>query len=157
MTARKIARIGSVSSGTMRPEDLLPEFLYTLGQLDKPRHDAFVAANADLLDSDEVDEDSDEYADGCDDLVNELFDILGEYAPPYCYFGANEGDGADYGFWPSLDSIRDGIDAGEVFQVEAGEEWDADSIGGASYVWEVNDHGNGTLYGKDGKELWSIV
>lgn len=32
-------------------------------------------------------------------LVSKLFDILDQIAPKYCYFGAHQGDGSDYGFW----------------------------------------------------------
>lgn len=156
MTTNKFARLGSVSSATMRAEDLVPEFLYTLGQLDKKRHDEFVSANADVLDNDEADEESDGYEDGLQEVCDELFTILNDYAPPYAYFGAHEGDGCEYGFWVSWDSLNDDCRYGTVCKVDAGDEWPEDAKE-AEYVLEVNDHGNATLYTTDGKEVWSVV
>jgi hypothetical protein len=86
--------IGSVSSGTMRSEDLLDAFTYTLKQLDEPRFTAFSDDNQDAFN-----DESPDYQESLDQAVEELFDILNEYAGPYFYFGAHEGDGADYGFW----------------------------------------------------------
>lgn len=33
------------------------------------------------------------------ECLMELFDALNKVAPSGCYFGANEGDGSDFGFW----------------------------------------------------------
>ena len=156
MTAQ--AKIGSVSHGTMRPEDLVPTFLYELGQLDKPAHDKFVAANAEWLDNDELNEDDAEYADALDDISSELFDLLNDYAPPYCYFGANKGDGADYGFWVSWESFESDVTDGVIVKVPAGDEWDREKLKECvEYVAEVTDHGNVTLLTAAGKEVWAVV
>ncbi len=144
--------IGSVSHGTMRPEDLIPDFLYVLGQLDKAAHDKIVGEYADVLDTDEPDAEQEGYC------LEALFDALGNAAPPYCSFGSHEGDGADYGFWPCIDSLEEDTDneCGPVFKVNAGDEW-PELPEGVEYVSEVTDHGNVTLYARDGKELWSCV
>jgi hypothetical protein len=92
------ARLGSVSSGTMQARDLIPAFASELERLlgeDTTSTGAILAS--------EINADTCEDWDNCehaDDFVNALFDALGEYAPVFCYFGASEGDGADYGFWP---------------------------------------------------------
>lgn len=138
--------IGSIITGTMRAEDLLPEFLYWLGQMDRSRADAFEVAHG-LADCDDVD------AETAQTAVDELFDILGEYAPPYCYFGAHEGDGADCGVWVSWDSLDDF----DGLKVEDTSEVPDDYTGD---VLHVNDHGNTTLYTADrGRltEVWAIV
>lgn len=157
MTTNKHAPLGSVSSGTMRPKDLIPEFLYTLGQLDKARHDALAEEYKDVLDG-EWDEEQDcdgegECAEQIDYCLEALFDALEKYAPPYCYFGAHEGDGDDYGFWVSWDAITEGEADGNIVRVNAGDEWP----GEGDHVLEVTDHGNATLYDRAGNEIWAVV
>lgn len=77
------ATIGTVSSATMRTEDLYDAFTSELERLDSKRYLQFVLDKS---------EDPDEQ-------IEELFDILNQYAPDGCYFGAHPGDGCDYGFW----------------------------------------------------------
>lgn len=45
----------------------------------------------------------DYWEDQASDDLHELFDILDAIAPEGCYFGAHEGDGSLYGFWPCDD------------------------------------------------------
>jgi hypothetical protein len=93
VTKFRYATIGSVSSGTMRPEDLIPDFAWELKSLmrgNRLTRDQRKRFNALLKECDKDIEDCED-ADG---LLDELFDALGEFAPPYCYFGASEGDGA---------------------------------------------------------------
>ena len=94
---------GSVSSGTMRPLDLLSTFTAELDQWDR---DAAVAWRelfpevASAL-ADEDPEEALEEVDGglVSEAVDELFDRLDYISPPGCHFGAHEGDGSDYGWW----------------------------------------------------------
>lgn len=94
--------IGTVSHGTMREEDLIPCFAELLEELAKEanRLEDFAA----LL------QEAGAYAEGIKDetidpldILVDLFDALNEFAPEGCYFGAHEGDGSDYGFWPVND------------------------------------------------------
>lgn len=150
------ARLGSVSSGTMRAEDLIPAFADTLEALlrvqprNVPRrtHRKLIHEARALHDYDSED---------AGDIVNELMDALNEYAPPYSCFGAHQGDGADYGFWPSIDSLEEAVHDGDVLKIADLADIPA---GYAGEVMLVNDHGNVTLLlATRGRltELWSVV
>ena len=146
----KYASLGSISTGTLRTEDLLDSFADEL--------EYHVTRNAELplverehltklvWDAREVtDFDSEEAAD----LSRELWDALGQFAPPYCYFGSIEGDGADFGFWfcgpGSIEDLPRVSGPNEV-EKHLGEE-----------CVFVNDHGNVTIYGADGKPVLELV
>ena len=138
--------LGSVSSGTMRQEDLYDAFLGELRYIDNARADEFCGE----YQFPETDEGAlDEFYQ---DAVDALFDILGEYAPDYCYFGANEGDGADYGFWVSWDSLEDAVRCGEIDKGDETPDWPHNKP-----FLHVSDHGDATLYDADGTELWGCV
>lgn len=157
------AEIGSISSGTLRTEDLLEAFADALenivrgeqseersGELMAPVYEA-----RELLDKDS-DCWTDEEHEAASWLANEdLMDALNEHAPPYCYFGAHPGDGADFGFWPCEDAIRDAIHDGEILCVEDSRNAERRVI--PEYVYHVNDHGNATLYRITLEPAWSVV
>lgn len=139
------ATIGSISHGTLRTVDLLDSFASELDRLEGERDDVAEARavltlhNAGWLtiaDSDEASE-----------LVQALQDALNEFAPPYCYFGTTEGDGSDFGFWPSMEAIDELPRVNDPADVEGM---------GEDCVF-VNDHGNVTVYGADGSVIWDIV
>lgn len=138
--------IGSISHGTLRTEDLIQEFIYTLKQLDTEKQYAKLIEEAEAITDFESEE--------AEEILNEdLFNALNELAPPYFYFGAHEGDGADFGFWLSEDSLVDfdGLKVNDTSEVP--EEYVGEVI-------HVNDHGNTTLYvAEAGKltEIWAIV
>jgi hypothetical protein len=96
------ATFGTISSGTMLPEDLIPEFAWHLsyiigngGSLNELSHGT--SDEKKLLAECYSLEDYDSETAGF--ILEELFDALNEHAPQYAYFGAHPGDGADYGFW----------------------------------------------------------
>jgi hypothetical protein len=147
------ADIGSISSGTMRTEDVLAAFSAELkyhvqrnaaewcsdgGRAERDRLLKLVAEA-------EATEDFD--SDEASELVTELEDELSAFAPPYCYFGAHEGDGSDYGFWPIMDAID------ELPRVQDSDE--AKALGEDCVF--VNDHGNVTVYGGDGSVIIDLV
>jgi hypothetical protein len=135
----------------MRPEDLIPAFASELrdriaANIETPLSDPnrLLLRDCDRLSP--VDDPS--YAA---ELLNDLFDALNEFAAPYTYFGTNEGDGSDYGYWPDIESAKN--DCGYV---RAGDELPRNNE-----VLIVNDHGNATCsFVNDAGELtvyWEVV
>lgn len=161
----RYGRIGSVSSGTMRPEDLIPAFLDCVEGIRLSREDRaaakklrveYEACQGDGETSCEVLGHEGMCSEAADVIVNDLFDLLDRYAAPYCYFGSIEGDGADYGFWPAHDAIQEAVREGE--EISSGRNGDSEHwIDEGWYRLVVNDHGNMTLLYRNGREVWSIV
>ena len=100
----KYASLGSISSGTLLAADLLETFADEL--------EDHVQRNAEEWCSDAGRRARDAYMnlvheareidpEEASELIGELQDALGKFAPPYTYFGTHEGDGADFGYWPS--------------------------------------------------------
>lgn len=118
----------SVSHGTMRPEDLIPSFISELDDrleestfdlgAETPERVKFVGTTQTKLggierrmldDEGNVKEEYFESDDANYDLES-LFDILNEFAPTDCYFGAHPGDGSDYGYWADEDQADEDAD-----------------------------------------------
>lgn len=143
------AQLGSISSGTMRPEDLIPVFLEALrtvrGSVPKDLYNLGRAFQTGKLDAIHTDE-----------LRAELENALSEFAPPYAYFGAHDGNDSDYGFWLCADFQRCAQENGALEVSDTSEVPDDYS----GEVLHINDHGNATLYyAHKGKltEIWSVV
>jgi len=157
----KPARVGSVSTGTLRTEDLLSEFMSTLESMILINGDYFsIPENRDERDKlnnlvgeaqDCWNEDGEgidpDKEDDAEELVESITSALESFAPPYCYFGSHPGDGADFGFWPSWEQIEDlpCLPWGE----EHGPQEDD--------YREVTDHGNVTVFSADGKAILELV
>lgn len=145
---------GSYSAGTMRPEDLIPCFVSVCQDLRLTRTERQQVNQ--IIRESALD---DFWERDADDACTELFDILNNHCPDYCYFGASEGDGADYGCWISWDGLRDAERDGEVCRLISGSEFPQDSVN-SPYALAVTDHGNATLYRRAGRrwiEVWSVV
>ena len=156
--------IGSITSGTMRNEDLIPTFLEYVQ--DEELKDAI----EDRIEFSEQDDNSYDYYN-CEDSdydMDSLFNALQEIAGPYFYFGSHPGDGSDYGFWLCEDVAEMVKDSGG-YVVSDVAEISVDKIredgwpeSGHVDVLHVNDHGNVTLYDYACKtnvftEIWAIV
>jgi hypothetical protein len=171
--------IGSISTGTHKPEDLIPSYLWTLRELSgtsfQKTLEECIGAGSPIgtflhyktLDWVGEEEDLEAYlsdSEAQEDLVT-ITDALEECAPPYVYFGTLEGDGANFGFWPCLDSIESDRACGEL---NSGDELPDPDKSVNGYFLQVSDHGNMTLYGLSWtppnrtsetfwEEVWSCV
>jgi hypothetical protein len=102
--------IGTLIHGTHRSEDLLPAFLHALEDYKHPKACAF---NSELIElgfgysqcgacglgnSEEWPEAFDD--DMASEFIADMMDALNDLAPDGYFFGAHEGDGSDFGFWP---------------------------------------------------------
>jgi len=96
------AYAGTVSHGTMRPQDLIPAFLDCLADVWPEAYEGYMVYPFPPVPSYVMDEGDDSEWWTSDDAgyrLESLFDQLDEAAPEGYYFGAHEGDGSDYGFW----------------------------------------------------------
>jgi len=155
---RNSPSIGSVSSGTMRPEDLIPSFVWELEYLKGGSKFRSLVRAANRLKWDDTEFPGPYYSDPeeADGVLDSLFDALQELCLPYMMFGASEGDGADYGFWPCVDSVQEDVQNGDVHDYDNLPE--KVSIG--DLACQVSDHGNVTLlrrYKRKWREVWSCV
>tara|TARA_Y100000310_G_C20025061_1_gene509208 strand:- start:42 stop:422 length:381 start_codon:yes stop_codon:yes gene_type:complete len=126
----------------MRAEDLIPAFADALR--DVAPGSPYIAEAASLL-REGLPKDAELVAF----FVDELFNELNEACPPYVYFGALEGDGADYGFWPDIDTLH------EDMRFEGEQNGDETILDGL--IVQISDHGNVTLRDADRNEIWSVV
>jgi hypothetical protein len=138
---------GSISSGTMRAEDLIPALADELKSCIGANGSDF--ENELVREAEELEDYESEDADG---ILEDLFDALNDHAPAYGYFGANDGDGADYGFWLS-EGFHHDFGGLKVFDTS---EVPADYSGEVLHV----KRGDCTLYVADGgalSEIWSAI
>jgi hypothetical protein len=163
-----IVSLGSISTGTLRTEDLLAAFADELERIIRA-----AAANCGIREPETLDQfqlvrdarallekGSDDWTGGehqaATRLVREgLKDALNEYAPPYCYFGPRPGDGGDFGFWLDEDALRAAIHDGDVLEVV--DQRDAERRVVPEFLYRVNARGNATLYDLHLDEIWSLV
>jgi len=93
--------LGSVSTGTLRADQLADAFL---GAIDDLRlHDRMpegLAYRAQLLACTSSSPVADDLPEDASETVEALIEVLDSAANPGWYFGSHPGDGADYGFWP---------------------------------------------------------
>lgn len=154
----KPAPLGSVSEGTLKAENLIHNFgsMLILAQtdphsgLDKSSREireqvdnAIHDANECLNDDGELNCDDEQ----ADEAIETLIEALNLFAAPYCYFGAHPDDGADFGFWPSRESID------ELPNVKDSDE--ARELGEDCKF--VNDRGNVTIYDGNGNVVVEFV
>lgn len=151
------AHIGSISHGTCGNDDLLATFASELDALlaKQPRGFKRKAIRAHIREAERLVARDATHTEHANHVLEELFEDLEQFAPPYCYFGATEGDGSDFGFWLSPEWEREAMESGTPIRKR---EPDAGYHGD---WFHVNDHGNVTLYCRNARGhdtvIWSIV
>ncbi len=153
------AKIGSISHGTIRTQDLLNAFASELERLSSNSATPPIVEEARGYASD--DDDSDAAREVLTDLADNYLSAL---APPYCYFGNHWGDASDFGFWPiDIEEIKK-----QVEFVSSNEQGEPDQAFRGEWL-HVNERGNCTLYFRgeradiDGNckihdtEVWALV
>ena len=149
--------LGSVSTGTLRAEDLLPAFANKLQELggegmtllNEAYH--FLENVLDFQDPYDV-----EYP-GI--LAHDLVEELSGRCPPFVYFGAHPGDGADFGFWPDMERLQETLTAatvGHTLTLPRNGEWEW-QLEDEGVIVNTNDHGNVTVMDMDRNVLWTTA
>ena len=134
-------QLGSISTGTLKPADLMATYESTLEAMLSPT-DFSIAIESIYR----HDEDS--------DMVCAYEDALQALCPPFVYFGTLEGDGADFGFWVDMDGLNEALRDpehtlidGQLYAVPRDEK----------VLVQVSDHGNVTVMDMERNVLWSVV
>jgi hypothetical protein len=166
-------QLGSISTGTLRQQDLLSAFAQKLSSLESTKFYAEVGPDSlELYHGSELVQQAPAMLNALDnttavgnpyvaEYLDWLTDALQEYCPPFVYFGAHPGDGADFGFWPDMDSLNEALQPGRKFA----EYQRADMpfpkgesiLPGDGVIVHVSDHGNVTVMDMERNVLWSVV
>jgi hypothetical protein len=138
--------LGSVSTGTLRAEDLLPVFAATLDSLHTHAHQ-FSLEVAMVLESNQ---------EGYPEiLLTHLTDALQEACPPFVFFGALSSSEPDnFGFWPDWDALDQAMfqKYGESLILDVRGEETLDTT-----IIQVRDNGNVTVMDMDRNVLWTTA
>jgi hypothetical protein len=170
MRKRKLLKVGeSYSHATAQAEDIIPALMDALEGVDRAAtrkirrrypnlfkrrrgsgpgwRDSLVGNVRDLEGkSDEEQE-----------CIAELEDVLTERCPPYSYVGSHPGNSSDIGCWPDLERLEEAVADGEVLKDEDVFWLKKGELPEVECILHVNDHGNITLYDRDGREIWAVV
>ena len=158
-------QLGSISTGTLRQQDLLSAFAQTLSSLESTKFYAEVGPDSlELYHGSELVRQAPAMLDALDnttavsnpyvaEYLDWLTDALQEYCPPFVYFGTLEGDGADFGFWPDMDRLNEEMRS-TTSDFQADNCWTLTDDG---VIVHVSDHGNVTVMDMERNVLWSVV
>jgi len=156
-------QLGSISTGTLRQQDLLSAFAQTLSSLESTKFYAEVGPDSlELYHGSELVRQAPAMLDALDnttavsnpyvaEYLDWLTDALNELCPPFVYFGTLEGDGADFGFWPDIETIQEIVNIAEC-DASQGISCPDDGV-----IVQVSDHGNVTVMDMERNVLWSAV
>ena len=100
-----VTLLGTVIHGTHRPQDLIPAFLDEIRRCSPAHYEELMVLPFGPIPAHAAeDEDADWWtSEEAGYLLEELHDILDGAAPEGYRFGAHEGDGTDFGYWPIED------------------------------------------------------
>lgn len=148
-----VFQLGSISTGTLLIEDIFPAYLDQLDKL-SPNSPLSKEVWAYMETGALLEEHENAWG-----IVEQIDLLLNELCPPFVYFGALEGDGADFGFWPDMERIQETLTAATVGHTltlpRTGEwEWQLEDEG---VIINTNDHGNVTVMDMKRNVLWSMV
>jgi hypothetical protein len=141
--------LGTISCATMKPKDLIPVFIEELKRIDhNNEYTDVIKEGEQIIQSEDWDSENTSMY-----LNEDLWNALDNFSPPYAYFGAHPGDGADFGYWlpEFIEDDFDGLKVSDTSEIP-------DDYTGE--VLHVNDHGNMTLYNVtkgQTEEIWAIV
>jgi len=149
-------QLGSISTGTLRTEDLLPIFADTLKALpwlDGIQSNSVMFSEL-LADADKYQSvDTEDGAEIASEVLENLTEALSAICPPFIYFGTLEGDGADFGFWPDMDRLNEEMRS-TTSDFQADNCWTLTDDG---VIVNVSDHGNVTVMDMERNVIWSVV
>ena len=150
-------QLGSISTGTLRPEHLLPVFVDTLLGIDNSNGGQTHGYPFTYQNAWDSDYDADSYWNSAypDEDLEIVSNLLNELCPPFVYFGTLEGDGADFGFWPDRDAIQEAIDPTScLVRINANGDYVLEEDG---VIVQYSDHGNVTVMDLERNVIWSTV
>lgn len=159
--------IGSISEGTLKTEDIGNNLIWHLDQINLETSDLDTYKKLKMEFSTAVDTPRYNVV-GCDSHIEHVYDeikaIADNYLPDYCYLGFTIGDGADFGVWPEpqlLEDTTQGSFDGYVYRSTIETNGVDEHVPAEySHYLAVNDHGNATLWARNGdtwRECWAVV
>ena len=92
----------SVSTATLRPQDLLPVYLNIIR--DTPE---YIQLSQTIPSHVFENDDADWWCNEGNEFVFEVVDVLNSYAPYGFFFSSTEGNGSDFGYWVVAELIND--------------------------------------------------
>lgn len=97
-------KTGTVIHGTLRSDDLLRAFANELEAIAADGYARLIGEARSM--AAEIEVESFDDGDVIADMLTSLIDALDYHAPDGYYFGAHEGDGSDFGYWPVDDEYQ---------------------------------------------------
>ena len=141
-------QLGSISTGTLRTLDLLEAFASEAEARCGDMATKAVSTARIYLDPDAIVDD-----EQAQETLDELRFLLEDSCPPFVYFGAHPGDGADFGFWPDMDRLEEEMRS-TTSDFQADNCW---TLADDGVIVNVSDHGNVTVMDMERNVIWSVV